>query len=189
MKSAKIRKKPLYKNTIEPNGLRAYLRNFSLLLTRFKWATEDNNRRLDVKNIQKYVSNLIDPVAFNTGETTQVSNIKKSIKNINNSLLHPIYIKVEIMKTGRTSSIITSRKDSQIVTTIADDTISTLDDTHSIEFPPNKNSWFESHMKVEEWHHAFNKSFSEPTTRDKFKIGFYPSDNSRFKFVCDFPEL
>lgn len=184
MQSITLNKYPPQKDGINQGGLCEYLRYYGLILDRFKWAADDQNPTLQYDDIQRYIAQLIDPLAFQGNHTQTVKNIETEfnhIKNNNDWNGQKFTIRTIIEDTGTHGGLITATKNATIRTLAGVGSHSGSIHGDSIRFPPN-DQWLETRMQIDTWKTAFDNYYSSPENNILFEISFKPAENTQFEF-------
>jgi hypothetical protein len=190
MPSVSLQKRPARKDTVERDGIRHYIRNYGLFLTRFKSVVEDGGSTLPEKDFKLYISKLIDPLAFEAGETETVKRIEKELDSIFDENTDwdggPFTIKTVVKKAGSQGWFIFKGKNAQIVTLAGVGGRASSVNGGSATFPVTENTNPRTRVKLENLKAEFDEIYMNPKDGDILSIRFEPSDDGNFTVSFEF---
>lgn len=184
MKSVQLQKYPPQSDdSIVRDGLRAYLRYYGLILDRFAWAADNQSTNLPYDDIQRYIAQLTDPLAFREGETQLIKDIESEFQQIRDGDWNgeQFRIKTIAQSAGSNGWFIFAGTMADVITLAGHGTDSGSLSEEYITFPPAEDEWLETRIQIDEWKTEFDEKYANPEDGDMFEIGFAPSESGLFQ--------
>lgn len=191
MHSVPLQKYPAQSDgSVVRDGIRSYLKNYGLLVQRFKWSVENKNPNLPDRDLKRYIAKLVDPLAFEAGEVETVKSIEKQLEMMFDSNTdwngNPFTIKTVIHQAGSHGWFIFQGTESQLVTFAGVGDRAGRIDGEKVTFPVTEDKNLESRIALQELDEEFNKLYANPEDGDVMSLRFEPAEDGDFTLQFEF---
>lgn len=184
MKSVLMEKQPAQlEGSVVRDGIRSYLKNYGLLVQRLKLAVEDESTNLPEDDLNRYISRLVDPLAFRAGHEGVVKSIE-SQSLFGEEEFEQVRIKSITEQAGSHGGLLRSGSNAKVRTLAGVGADAGKLDGPTITFPPNE--WLDARIDLTDWHDEFSELYGNPQDGDVFEFYILPSDEGWFEVGFSF---
>lgn len=179
------KKPPVYDRGVRGDAT-SYLKQYGLFVQRIMWACENRNPNLPERDLKRYISQLVDPLAFRGGYTDEVEKVERIMDGLNEGEITESFRIKTIVRQEGTHGGILKRKKSSLLWTVLNIGYKPRN-ISTITVPNNQDvNWTELEVTTTEWNDTTRSFLSGISEGDSIELYIGPSETGKFEFGFEF---